>query len=159
MRRRVLSVLVVALVAAGCGGDGSSAESKEQYVKDLEKTSQTLQRTFTDLQQRNGGSTSLEQAGDRLDRGAKAIDDAAERFADISPPEEAKAAHRKLVDGLHELADVFRKGAEAARQKNEAALTKVLQGLISSDGVRKITEAQRELQAKGITATTSTGGG
>jgi hypothetical protein len=161
MRRLLVVPLLAGLLAvAGCGGGGgSSAESKDQYVKDLQATSRTLQQTFTQIQQQTGTSTSLAQAGERLDQGANAIDRAADRFAAITPPKEARDAHRKLVQGLHEVADLFRNGAQAARNGSEAALTKVLQGLATSDGVRKITEAQQELQAKGIVATRTTDGG
>jgi hypothetical protein len=156
MRRLLPFALVLALVAAGCGGsDGGT--SKEDYGKSLGQAGQTLQKTFSDILAQTGSGTSTKETGDRLDRGAKALDDAAERFDDIEPPSDAKSAHAKLVDGLHELADVFRKGAGAARKHDTKALTQTLQGLATSDGVRKIAAAQKELEAKGVTVETTGG--
>ena len=159
MRRAlVLMTMVFALIAAGCGGDdGGGATSKEDYGKQLAQTGQTLQKTFADIADQTGSSTSSKQIGDRFDRGAQALDSAAKKFGDIEPPDDVKAAHQKLVDGIKELAEVFRKGADAARKNDTAALTKALQSLSTSDGVKKITEAQKELEAKGITVTTSSG--
>lgn len=161
MRRALLLLaMLVALVGAGCGGDdnGGGASSKEEYGKQLAQAGQTLQKTFSDIADQTGSSTSSKQIGDRLDKGAAAIDAAAKKFGDIEPPADAKAAHQKLVDGLEELAKVFRDGADAARKNDTASLTKALQSLSSSAGVKKITEAQEELKAKGITVTTSTDG-
>jgi hypothetical protein len=156
MRRLVPFALVLALVAAGCGGsDGGT--SKEDYAKSLGQAGQTLQKTFSDILAQTGSGTSTKETGDRLDRGAKALDDAAKRFDDIEPPSDAEAAHAKLVDGLHELAGVFRKGADAARKNDTKALTQTLQGLATSEGVKKITEAQKDLEAKGITVSTTGG--
>jgi uncharacterized phage infection (PIP) family protein YhgE len=163
MRRvLVLLAMVVALVAVGCGGDdngggGGGATSKEDYGKQLAQAGQTLQKTFSDIADQTGSSTSSKQIGDRLDKGAAALDEAAKKFQSITPPEEVKGAHQKFVDGFQELADVFRKGADAARKNDTTTLTKALQGLSTSDGVKKITEAQKELEAKGITVTTASG--
>ncbi|HMJ35721.1 MAG TPA: hypothetical protein VK501_17575 [Baekduia sp.] len=156
MRRSliVLSVLL-ALIAAGCGGSGGAATSKDDYGKQLAQAGQTLQKTFADISDQTGSGTSAKQIGDRLDRGAAALDDAAKKFDAIEPPSDAKSAHQKLVDGLKELAGVFRQGAAAARKNDTASLTKSLQGLSTSAGVKKITEAQQELKDKGIQVTTT----
>jgi hypothetical protein len=157
MRRPLaLLVLVLALVAAGCGGDdgGSSSSSKDDYGKELAAAGQTLQNTFADLADQTGTNTSSKQIGDRLDKGATAFDEAAKKFDAIDPPDAAQAAHEKLVSGLEELADVFHKGADAARKNDTATLTTALQKLSNSEGVKKITEAQEELKAKGITVPT-----
>jgi hypothetical protein len=156
MRRLVAFALVLALALVGCGGDDGGT-SKQDYAKSLGETGQTLQQTFSDILAQTGSGSSNKQTGDRLERGAKALDDAADRFDKIDPPSDAKSAHAKLVEGLHDLADVFRKGAESARKNDTKSLTSTLQGLATSEGVKKITEAQKELEAKGITVTTTAG--
>jgi uncharacterized phage infection (PIP) family protein YhgE len=160
MRRAlVLLTLIVALVASGCGGDSNSkATTKDEYGQQLAQAGQTLQKTFADIADQTGSSTSSAQIADRLDKGATALDDAAKKFAEITPPSEVKGAHQKFVDGFKELAGVFRKGADAARKNDTTTLTKALQGLTTSDGVKKITEAQKELETKGITVPTTSSG-
>jgi hypothetical protein len=159
MRRLLACAVVLALAAAaGCGGsDGGT--SKEDYAQRLADTAQTLQKTFADIVAQTGSGSSTQQTGARLDKGADALDKAADRFASIDPPSDAESAHDKLVSGLHELADVFRKGAAAAKNGDTKGLTSTLQGLAQSDGVKKITDAQKELEAKGVTVATTAGGG
>jgi len=156
--RRLLSVvaLVLVLLAAGCGGSGGGT-SKEEYSKDLAQAGQTLQRTLSEIVTQSGSSSSTQATGVRLEQGAKALDDAADRFDKIDPPSEAKGAHAMLVAGLHELAKVFRRGAAAARKNDTKGLTATLQGLVNSEGIKKIGEAQKELEAQGITVATTAG--
>ena len=160
MRRTVLLLFaLLALVATGCGGnDNGGATTKDDYGKQLAAAGQTLQKTFSDIADQTGSSTSSAQIADRLDKGAQALDDAAAKFAAIDPPSDVESAHQKFVDGFKELADVFRQGADAARKNDTTTLTKALQGLTTSDGVKKITEAQRELEQKGVTVPTTASG-
>jgi hypothetical protein len=160
-RPLVLLLTLVALVAAGCGGgngDGGGAGkpvSKDAYGRQLAQAGQTLQKTFADISDQTGANTSAKDVGDHLEQGAKALDGAVQKFKAITPPASAKAAHEKLVQGLGELADVFRRGAAAARKNDTKSLTAALKSLASSDGVRKITEAQQELKKQGVTVTTA----
>jgi hypothetical protein len=158
MRRLLVFAVLLALVVAGCGGGGDGGSSKEDYAQSLADASQTLQKTFSDILAQTGSGSTTEQTGARLDKGADALDKAADRFASIDPPSDAKSAHDKLVSGLHELADVFRKGATEAKQGDTKGLTSTLQGLAQSDGVKKITDAQQELEQKGVTVPTTTSG-
>jgi hypothetical protein len=161
MRRVVLLLLSLGLLAAGCGGgaDNGTTASHDQYLRDLDQASQALQRTLSDIQAQTGADTSLKQTEARLDRGAKALDDAARGFAKITPPADAKDAHAKIVDGLRQLAGVFRQGAQAARKHDPTTVTKLLQGLATSDGAQKIDQARKDLAAKGIAPTSTTSGG
>ncbi|HEY4098493.1 MAG TPA: hypothetical protein VGM33_23410 [Baekduia sp.] len=154
--RRPLVVLPVllALVVAGCGGGSDDKPaSKIEYGRQLAIASQTLQKTFAQISAQTGTGTTTKQIAQRLDRGAGALGDAADKFAAITPPTVAKADHQKLVDGLNELADVFRKGSAAAKKNDTANLTKALQGLSTSEGVQKVNEAQADLKTKGIEVT------
>jgi len=93
MRRVVVLLLSLGLLAAGCGGGGGSGTtpSHDQYLRDLDQASQALQRTLSDIQAQTGTDTSLKQTEARLARGAKALDDAARGFAKITPPAVAAA--------------------------------------------------------------------
>jgi hypothetical protein len=155
--RRLLSLgLVVGVVAAGCGGGGET--SKEDYGKELGKAAAKADQTLADIPSEAGQDTSPKEAGDRLERSAAALDDAAKRMDGVDPPADAKAAHRELVDGLHELAGVLRKSATAARNNDAAGLAKTLQDPAAGDAFKKIADARKELEAKGIKVTTSAGG-
>jgi hypothetical protein len=158
MRRPLaLLALVVALVAAGCGGGTSTTDSKAAYGKQLEAASAELNKTFGDISDQTGSDTSTAQIAARLQRGATAIDQSADKFGAITPPASAKDAHVKLVTGLHEIADQLRKAATAAKARDSKTLASSLQALLKGDGAQKLAQATAELKAQGIgTATTST---
>jgi hypothetical protein len=163
MRRPIFALLalVVALVAAGCGGGGdsktSTTDSKAEYGKQLAAATAQLQKTFGDISDQTGSNTSSAQIAARLDRGADAIDQSADKFAAITPPAAAKDAHGKLVTGLHEIADQLRKAAAAARDNDSKTLATALQNLLKGDGAQKLAQATAELKSQGIaTDTTST---
>ncbi|MDX6687186.1 MAG: hypothetical protein QOF26_2529 [Baekduia sp.] len=160
--RRALTILTVvtALVAAGCGGGGDGngngkALSKAEYGKRMAATGQTLQKAFADIGDQTGAKSTPKQVGDRLDRGATAVDTAVKQYSALTAPAAAKPAHAKLVAGLHELATELRKSATAARKNDAKGLNAGLQGLTTGDGIKKITEAQKELTAQGIKVTPS----
>jgi uncharacterized protein YukE len=161
--RRVLPLLalVLALVGAGCGGGGddgggggaktTTANDKQAYAKQLQQASATLQKTFGDISDQTGSNTSSKQIGDRLAKGADAVDKAADKFATITPPAAAKDAHQKLVDGLHEIADELRTAATAAQNNDSKTLATALKSLLQGDGAKKLNEATAALKAQGLT--------
>lgn len=161
MRRPIaLLALVVALfAAAGCGGGGgggsTTADSKAEYGKELAAATAQLQRTFGDISDQTGSNTSSAQIAARLDRGADAIDQSADKFAAITPPAAAKDAHAKLVTGLHEIADQLRKAADAARKNDSKTLAAALQNLLKGDGAQKLAQATAELKKQGIATDTT----
>jgi hypothetical protein len=164
MRRPlVLLALLVALVAAGCGGDDgggsggtSTTSSKQEYGKQLQAAGATLEKTFGDISDQTGSGTSSKEIADRLDSGATAIDQSANKFASITPPAQVKAAHAKLVDGLHEIADQLRKAADAARKDDSKTLATALQSLLRGPGATKLNEATAALKKAGIQTSTQT---
>jgi hypothetical protein len=163
MRRPMFALLalVVALIAAGCGGSGGggsrTTDSKAEYGQQLAAATAQLQKTFGDISDQTGSNTSSAQIAARLDKGADAIDQSADKFAAITPPAAAKDAHAKLVTGLHEIADQLRKAATAARDNDSKTLATALQSLLKGDGAQRLAQATAELRSQGIaTDTTST---
>jgi hypothetical protein len=144
-----LAALALALAGAGCGGGGDGGADKDAYVKEFNKADVALERTLTGIGDDIRKRTSGREVGDKLDEGARALDRAASSFGAIDAPSDADAAHRKIVDGLHRLATLFRDSAGAARADDVARLTRTLRGLESSPGAREIRAAQEELKAKG----------
>jgi hypothetical protein len=165
MRRPIalLLALVVGLItAAGCGGGSNSGgtsttDSKAAYGQQLAAATAELQKTFGDISDQTGSSTSDAQIADRLEKGADAIDQSANNFDKIKPPAAAADAHAKLVAGLHEIAAQIRKASDAAKAKDTRTLAATLRGLLQGPGAQKIAQATAELRAAGIgTSTTST---
>ncbi len=155
MLRLLASALaVVALVAAGCGGSDddakkTSTQTKAEYTKQIDGARDALSKAFTDIGNGINKGASAKQIGDRLDEGAKALDDAASRIDDVTAPDAVKAAQAKLVAGLRELGDVFSESADAARKGDTAELAKSLQNVQASDGSKKISEAIAEMKKQG----------
>jgi hypothetical protein len=143
LARLVGVAAAIALFVAGCGGSGVS---KNDYVKSINEAVASLQKSTASLGPDAGGGAG---AVTRLQDGGKAMDDAAENFGKITPPDDAKHAHGQIVDGLHKLAGTFRDAAGAARAKDNDKLLKVLQGLQDSAGARELQAATEELAAKG----------
>jgi hypothetical protein len=159
-RPLLVLAMIVALLGAGCGGGGDSSNDKQsskEYGKQLQAAGATLEKTFGDISDQTGSGTSSTQIAARLDQGAVAIDQSADKFGKITPPAAAKDAHAKLVDGLHQIADQLRKAADAARKNDGKTLAAALQSLLSGPGAKKLSEATAEFKKQGIeTSTTST---
>jgi hypothetical protein len=142
--RPLAGVLVLAaLVAAGCGGAGGS---KNDYVESLNKAQASLQKSLASLGDIGAGGA---QAATRLEQGGKAMDAAADDFNGITPPDDAKRAHGKIVDGLHKLAGTFHDAAKAAKSNDLTKLQKTLQDFEQNPGAKEIQEAENELKANG----------
>lgn len=143
-RALALAVSSVALAVAGCGGD-----DKEEYVQEFNKVGATLEKTLTSLGTDITGSTDPKQIGGKLDQGAKALDDAAKELDGIEPPDDAQAAHDKIVSGVEDLAGTFRKGADQAQSNDLTELVETFSSIEGSQGASKIQQAQKELRDKG----------
>jgi hypothetical protein len=151
----VVAVLAVVLVA-GCGGDdgGGKASAKQVYAQQLAAAGKPLQEAFSDADQ-SGANVSSAQIVGHLDEQATTVEDTVKKMEAITPPAALASTHRKLVDGLRQLAGSFRKGAEAARRKDTKSLAAALRTLPTSTGVKTLTEASAELKAQGVTVTTA----
>ncbi len=158
MRRALVVVVAVLAVVfvAGCGGDdgGGKVSAKQVYAKQLADAGKPLQDAFADSDQ-SGANVSSAQIVGHLDEQAATVEDTVKKMEAIKPPAELASAHRKLIDGLRQLAGSFRKGAEAAHRKDTKSLATALRTLPTSTGVKKLTEASAELKAAGVTVTTA----
>jgi hypothetical protein len=137
--------VAAALVVAGCGGSGSS---KNDYVKSLNQAQAALQKSLSGLNDL-GASSSGKQVAAKLEAGGSAVDDAADNFNKIQPPDDAKHAHGQIVAGLHELAGEFRDAAKDAKSDDLAGAAKTLQAVVDSPGAKQIQAAEDELKANG----------
>lgn len=156
MRRALVVVVAVLAVVAvgGCGGDdeggGGKASAKQVYAQQLAGATGALQKAFADLDQ-VGANVSSAQIIKHRETQAAVIEDTVKKLREVTPPAELTGAHRKLIEGLQELAVSFRSGGG----KDTKSLAEALQSLPTSTGVKKLTEASAEFKAKGVTVTTA----
>ncbi len=143
MRHLLLIPALAAVALAGCGSG-----SKNDYVQSVNKAEASLQKSMSSIST-IGSSSSGAQVATTLEQGGKALDAAADDFNDIKPPDNAKTAHVKIVDGLHKLAGTFRTAAKSAKSNDLTAVAKALTDVATSDGAKEIQDAQNELVAAG----------
>ena len=139
----LIPALAATLAAAGCGSG-----SKNDYVKSVNDAQVSLQKSMSSLSGISASSSGAEVAT-TLEKGGNALDAAADNFNNIKPPDNAKQAHGKIVDGLHKLAGTFRNAAKSAKSNDLSAVAKVLTDVTTSDGAKEIQEAEDELKANG----------
>jgi multidrug resistance efflux pump len=139
----LIPALVATLAAAGCGSG-----SKNDYVQSVNQAEASLQKSLSSLNG-IGASSSGAEVATQLEQGGKALDSAADDFNDIKPPDDAKHAHVKIVDGLHKLAGTFRDAAKSAKSDGRQAAAKVLSDVATSEGAKELQAAQDELTANG----------
>jgi hypothetical protein len=138
-----LALTVAALAAAGCGADTAD---KNDYVASVNNAQAALTSSMAKI---NPAGADPGQIAAELDEGAKALDKTVTDFKAITPPEDAKGAHAKMVKGLSGLADTFREAAEAARATDTEQMVKLLSGIQTSSGAKALEAAQKELTANG----------
>ena len=143
---RVLAVFLaaVALVAAGCGGS-----DKEDYEEEIDKVGQTLDEQFTEIGRDIQASGGLKRAAPEVEKGAEALDDAVADLEEIDPPDDAEAAHGKIVRGVGLLADDFREAGRAAGENDAPRVLRLFGDIESSEGFRMIVEARDDLREAG----------
>jgi hypothetical protein len=141
---------MLAIVVAGCGDDdgGGKTSAKQAYGQQLAEATGGLQKAFADTDQ-VGANVSSAQIIKHRKAQAAVIDDTVKKLREVRPPAALAAAHRKLTEGLRELAASFRGGGDAK------SLAEALQSLPTSTGVKKLTEASAELKANGVTVATT----
>jgi soluble cytochrome b562 len=139
----LIPALAATLAAAGCGSG-----SKNDYVQSVNEAQASLQKSLSSLSGINASSTGA-QVATTLQKGGDALDDAADDFSDIKPPDDAEHAHGQMVDGLHKLAGTFRDAAKSAESNDLQAVAKVLTDVTTSEGAKEIQAAEDELKANG----------
>ena len=142
-RPLVVVLAAGALAVAACGNSDRNA-----YVKSLNKAEAALQKSLMSLGGKSATS-SPKQIAAKLDASGQALDNAADDFNGIKPPDDAKHAHGQFIDGLHKLADVYHGAAKQAKTRDATGLSKTLSGLQTSPGISEIEAAQTELKANG----------
>jgi hypothetical protein len=141
MRSFVLLAVTAALALAGCG-----TGEKNDYVQSVNEATTEMTKALSSVG--NVGTDPAAMAT-TLQKGSDAIEKAATDFEAIDPPDNAKHAHTLMVDGLHSLATTFEEAATAAKAKDTQKVVEALGSIQTSEGAKKIQQAQTELQKNG----------
>jgi len=137
--RRLASILVLAAIAAGCGGDGGRL-SKSEYE-------QKMQEIGTELRNASSGldfseTRDLQKLADTIADFRDRLEDAANDVDDIDPPANAETETKQIGEALHAFADTFDKMETAAREGKLQELQQA-QAEIAQEGA----EAQRATES------------
>jgi len=148
-RTLTLIAALAALVIAGCGGSSGGQLSKADYTKQINEAGQALSKSFSSLGTDIGKSKDSKALGTKLTAGGKVLHDAADKIGAIKPPDNAKDANKKLVDGFNAMGDSFDKAGQSASGGNTTAVVTEIQGILSSPGVKLVNDAIKSLKAAG----------
>lgn len=138
------ALAAVALVAPGCGGT-----SKEEYEKEIDRIGTTLDEQSTQIERDLQTSGGLPNAADDVEKGADALDEAADDLDDVDPPDDAQEAHERIVGGVRLLGDDFRQAAEAARLGDSRTVLELFGEFAARDGFRRIEAGLEQLADAG----------
>jgi hypothetical protein len=136
------AVLVLALVAAGCGGGGGGTLSKEEYSTKLNEICADLIAKSKKIGQLNSPDEAVAKGPELADAFQKAIDQAKK----LKPPAELEDAANRFVSLARQLHDKIDEGIAAAKKQNLQQLVKIG---VSIDTLSKEAEevGTRELNA------------
>jgi hypothetical protein len=130
-------LLVLLLVLAGCGGEGSP--EKDAYERDFNAAREAFSERARDLEQPSAGAS----ADVRADAGEAAAAEIA-RFVDdleaLEPPADVAGAHDDLTAAFRETADLTAAAARATRAGDDGALRDLARRLSDSSEVDKRAE-------------------
>jgi len=146
-----LAVLVV-LAAAGCGSSGGGGEplTKAQYEQKLNSIGTTIDTSFNDLSEMfQGESPSFDAAAKKVGEIQDQLRAKADELDDVTPPENVKAEHEEMVDGLRGFADDLEDFRKAVADGSVAGIQEFATTFTKSDAAKKIQAAGDSLKKKG----------
>jgi hypothetical protein len=120
-RAAIAAVLLLALVAAGCGGGGSKTLTREQFSRRLNSICADYVATVG----RVGRPKSLAQLASRGPRLIAEFDKALVRIQQLAPPADMKADADKLVAESKQLRDLVSQIVVAAKKKDAARIAQL----------------------------------
>jgi len=138
----VVAVLALFLLAA-CGGDGRM--SKADYEQQMNDAGRRLSAVFgtIDENRRNLGQLAV-----RVRRAKRTLDQTAEQLAAVEPPEQAQAAHGRIVAALQGLSVDLERVARAADANDTEAVARARASLRAP--ASELTASFQELQREGF---------
>ena len=143
-RTAAVLLAAVALALSACGGS-----EEDEYVEAFDEVGRTLTATLTGVGRDVTAAGDPAAVGARLDRGAEALDDAADDLDEIDEPDDARTAHERAVAGVEALAGSLRAAARQSRSGDTTGLLRTIAGLDSSRPAAAIRAAEQQLRREG----------
>jgi hypothetical protein len=145
-----LAAVALALVAAGCGGDGRLSKAKyehrlQQDVKELSSLAVAFNQPQTPLPVL---ASELKVAQKKLRATAKDLDS-------LKPPKEVAHDNALLAAGLRRLADDYEPVRQAAEKRDRNRVIREENLLRGSKGVMQARQAAQDFRKKGYTLQSS----
>ena len=117
---RSLSIFVLVVFAAGCGGGDSGTLSRADYTKRANASCVEAERKLDAL----GGFEDFKELEREMKAGQDALKQSAGELRELEPPEQLAARHEKLVDLTQKTADLAGRLSVAAGKNDQVAMQK-----------------------------------
>jgi hypothetical protein len=115
---RSVSILVLVVFAAGCGGSDSGTLSRADYVKQANASCVEAERKLDAL----GGFEDFKELEREMKAGQDALEQAVGELRELEPPEQLATRHEKLVDLTQKTADLAGRLSVAAGKNDQVAM-------------------------------------
>jgi hypothetical protein len=135
-RAGVLLALMLAVVAAGCGGD----QDRDAYVKTLNKAQTGLAQRFTTLQSRITPTSNAAQDIKTLRAYEAAVETTVSDLRTVDPPDGLAPLHRRFVDEVAAYGSALHRARTELKRDDPQAIL-AAQGRLRSS----VTAASRRL--------------
>jgi hypothetical protein len=147
VRRAVVLVVALVLVAAGCGGSGGNDEAskpltKAQYRAKLQQLSNEV---GAELRQSVGASTTLKQSDvPKLQRSLRSL---ARKLDALNPPAAVGDLHNRLVAAVGDFADDLPSLAKTLEQAKDPSAA--IAALFGTKSIQSLIQLQQAYKDKG----------
>jgi hypothetical protein len=129
--RRLIPVLViVAVVASGCGGNDTKATNS--YVDSVNKAQNDFAATFDKLSSQITSTSTAQQDRKTLDGFKQAVDKVVVDLKSVTPPDKVKDLHGQLVSEISSYGTEIGKAKKAFATNDPQAIIKAQTELVSA---------------------------
>ena len=122
MRSFAASALLVAVLAAGCGGGGGKPLSRADYAKEADKICSTYNAKLNALPQPKSQAELAAFVG----KAVPLVSDATDRLAELKPPQDEQSIATAWNSANSEIVRALERLRDAAKAKNNAKMQTAL---------------------------------
>jgi hypothetical protein len=145
VRKLLIPLGLVALLAAGCGGGGGNESkplTKAEYQAQLEQTAKEVGDKVGKTQSDIDKMTDAE-----LKQFTDVVHEFADRLDEINPPTEVAGEHKRLVQAMNDLADEFPDAARKLKGTKDAS--EAIGILFGMKAIGELVQLGNDFKAKG----------